>query len=238
MLREPNAAALGSCVTMMTVLPAWRLSDCSIFSTSWAECESRLPVGSSATTSCGIGHQRAGDGDALLLAAGKLLGQMMLRSASPTISSAASTRRRRSARPRNRARDPARELAARGDGVHRPHLRAPEAAPQGAELTDGAEPGDEDARVRVDARRDDTLVGDGAERSDRRRRRIRAVGQADDVGLVHDAVRRVRAALLAEPVGRVEPGSGHADEHAIARRETLHRRARPRGSAPRASSRR
>src|SRR6185436_8243755 len=71
-------------------------------------------------------------------------------------------------------RDMGGELAARGDGIHRPHLRATQTAPQRAELTDGAESGDEDPRVRVDARRDDALVGDGPERPDRGRRRIRS----------------------------------------------------------------
>ena len=36
--------------------------------------ESRLPVGSSANTTAGLWHERAGDRDALLLAAGELRG--------------------------------------------------------------------------------------------------------------------------------------------------------------------
>ena len=42
---------------------------------------SRLPVGSSASSSAGLIHQRARDGDALLLAAGELAGQVVLAAA-------------------------------------------------------------------------------------------------------------------------------------------------------------
>ena len=45
MLRDPNAAAFGSCVTMITVLPAVRVSDCKMPKASCADAESRLPVG-------------------------------------------------------------------------------------------------------------------------------------------------------------------------------------------------
>ena len=76
MVREPKAAALGSCVTMMTVLPE-RASVCRMLRTSLADWESRLPVGSSATKQAGRSDERAGDGHSLFLPAGKLAREMM-----------------------------------------------------------------------------------------------------------------------------------------------------------------
>ena len=68
---RPTAATSASWVISTIVLPA-RLSSRSSSRTSWPEAWSRLPVGSSARISAGIGDQRPGDGHALLLAAGQL----------------------------------------------------------------------------------------------------------------------------------------------------------------------
>ena len=73
MTRFAAAAMSAACVASRTVTP----SSCSIrrcsASTLAPFSESRLPVGSSATSSAGPMHQRAGDRGALHLAAGDLL---------------------------------------------------------------------------------------------------------------------------------------------------------------------
>ena len=71
-MRCARSAACGSCVTMTIVLPWSRLSDCSRSRISSPALRSRSPVGSSHSSSVGIGHDRARDADALLLAAGQL----------------------------------------------------------------------------------------------------------------------------------------------------------------------
>ena len=75
-VRWAKAATLGSCVTRMTVIPS-ALSRWNIRRISTLVCESRLPVGSSASTRAGLIDQRAGDGHALLLPAGHLRGLVL-----------------------------------------------------------------------------------------------------------------------------------------------------------------
>ena len=71
-VRCARSAACGSCVTMTIVLPWSRLSDCSRSRISSPALRSRSPVGSSHSSSVGIGDDGAGDADALLLAARQL----------------------------------------------------------------------------------------------------------------------------------------------------------------------
>ena len=71
-VRLARSAACGSCVTITIVLPCSRLSVCSSSRISSPALRSRSPVGSSQSSSVGIGDDRAGDADALLLAARQL----------------------------------------------------------------------------------------------------------------------------------------------------------------------
>ena len=71
-VRRARSAACGSCVTMTMVLPWSRLSDCSRSRISSPALRSRSPVGSSHSSSVGIGDDGARDADALLLAARQL----------------------------------------------------------------------------------------------------------------------------------------------------------------------
>ncbi len=71
-VRVARSAACGSCVTMTIVLPCSRLSACSRSRISSPALRSRSPVGSSHSSSVGIGDDGAGDADALLLAAREL----------------------------------------------------------------------------------------------------------------------------------------------------------------------
>ena len=73
-VRRAYSAAFGSCVTMTIVLPCSRLSICSRPRISSAVSRSRSPVGSSQIRSVGSETMRAGDRDALLLAARELPG--------------------------------------------------------------------------------------------------------------------------------------------------------------------
>ena len=71
-------ATSASCVTTITVMPCSRLRRRMIPMISAELVESRLPVGSSASRIARLVHQGAGDGDALLLAAGELARTVML----------------------------------------------------------------------------------------------------------------------------------------------------------------
>ena len=68
-MRRANAAISASCVTISTVMPRSRFSAASSSMISRLRCVSRLPVGSSASSTVGRGHDRARDRHALLLAA-------------------------------------------------------------------------------------------------------------------------------------------------------------------------
>ena len=72
-------SARGSWVTITTVLPKSRFSVCRSDRISSAFFASRSPVGSSATIELGVGHDRARDRHALLLAAGELARQVRRR---------------------------------------------------------------------------------------------------------------------------------------------------------------
>ncbi len=71
-VRFARSAACGSCVTITIVLPCSRLSVCSRSRISSPALRSRSPVGSSQSSSVGIGDDGARDADALLLTAGEL----------------------------------------------------------------------------------------------------------------------------------------------------------------------
>ena len=71
-MRSQRAARRGSWVTIRNAVPRSRLKRRISAKISSAEWVSRLPVGSSASTSGGDERQRAGDRHALLLAAGEL----------------------------------------------------------------------------------------------------------------------------------------------------------------------
>ncbi len=73
-LRSTRRISSRSWVATTTVVPRAFVSR-NRFMISSDRSGSRLPVGSSARTSCGIVDERARDGDPLLLAAGQLLGQ-------------------------------------------------------------------------------------------------------------------------------------------------------------------
>ena len=70
--RSAIAAACASCVTITVVWPSVSTESRSSARISPLVVESRLPVGSSANITLGPRDERAGDGDALLLAAGEL----------------------------------------------------------------------------------------------------------------------------------------------------------------------
>ena len=71
-VRLARSAARGSCVTITIVLPCSRLSACSRSRISSPALRSRSPVGSSHEQQRRVGDDRAGDADALLLAARQL----------------------------------------------------------------------------------------------------------------------------------------------------------------------
>ena len=73
MTRLAQAAMSGSCVTRTIVILFLRLRSLEQAEDLVAVRVSRLPVGSSARRSGGSCHERAGDRDALLLAAGELV---------------------------------------------------------------------------------------------------------------------------------------------------------------------
>ena len=96
------AAARASCVTMTMVWPYSSTDRRSSSRISWPVAESRLPVGSSAKRTVGPGDERAGDRDALLLAAGELrrpVREPVRRGRRPR--RAARTSRRPASRPRS-----------------------------------------------------------------------------------------------------------------------------------------
>ena len=95
--RSQRCVSRLSCVAITKAAPsAWQRSR--IRSSTWsAVCESRLAVGSSAITSARPLDQRARDRDALALAARERVGPVPACSCSPTASSCAATRSRRSA---------------------------------------------------------------------------------------------------------------------------------------------
>ena len=71
-MRPQRAAISRSCVTSTSVVPFASLRSKRSSITRWPVAVSRLPVGSSANSTAGRVDEGAGDGDALLLAAGEL----------------------------------------------------------------------------------------------------------------------------------------------------------------------
>ena len=81
--RSSVAASLALCVTIRKPQPLRVTRSRASASTSSAVSSSRLPVGSSASSSSGFDRQRPADRDALLLAAGQLLGIAFEQTAEP-----------------------------------------------------------------------------------------------------------------------------------------------------------
>ena len=110
--RRACAATCSSCVTITIVSPSSPSSSNSA-STASVLTESRLPVGSSHSSSARVAQQRAGDRDALLLAAGEARGQEVraVRHARPARARRARARARPSRAARGRPRRASRSRA-------------------------------------------------------------------------------------------------------------------------------
>ena len=113
-----RSAACGSWVTMTMVLPCSRLSVCSRSRISSPDLRSRSPVGSSQSSSVGIGDDGAGDADALFLAA-RQLARVVVRAIGQADHLQRDLRRACGARPCRQLRQQQRQLDVALGGQHR-----------------------------------------------------------------------------------------------------------------------